>query len=231
MDVFIGVFLISFVVFQLLGYYQYRHEILWVSSDYLSLGLAAITILFLSNKANVDTATNQLPNYVGNLSQMRQAAEMSVVANLQTLMVLDSRDPTDGPIGSKEYHADIKVLQDRIQAFSPLLKNVDWPERMEGFFDCSKLSADLQSSITKQSAERLCESFEFVRNSRSEQNEIRRTSEQGIWSALEVHFFPGFFALAVAVRLGRTTSDIRRKRAAQPARKAVDADDKTATVA
>ena len=215
MDVFIGVFLIGFIGFQLLGYYQYKHELLWVSSDYLSLGLAAISILFLSSKAGVDTAMNQLPVYVGHLSHMRQAAEISVTANLQTLMVLDSTDPTDGPIDSKDYHADIKVLQDRIQAFSPLLKSADWPERMESFFDCSQLSAGLQSSATKQSAERLCESFEFVRNSRNQKNEVKRTSERGTLSALEIHVFPGFFALALAVRLGRTTSDIRRKRAAQ----------------
>lgn len=222
-DIFIGVFLLSFVIFQLLGYFQYRYELLWVASDYLWLGLAAISILFLSNKANLDTAASQLPDYVGNLSQMRQAAEISVAANLQTLMVLDSRDPTDGPIGSSEYHTDIKVLQDRIQAVSAHLKNADWPERMESFFDCSQLSAGLKSSATQQSADRLCETFEFVRNSRNVQNEIRRNSERGVLSWLEVHYFPGFLALAVAVRLGRTTSDIRRKRAAQPARKAQDA--------
>lgn len=231
MDVFIWVFLTSFIAFQVLGYYQYRHEISWVSSDYLSLGLAAIAILFLSNKADVDTATRELPNYAGYLGQMRQAAEMSVLANLQTLLVLDSRDPTDGPIGSKEYHADIKVLEGRIQSFSPLLKNVDWPNRMEDFFDCAQLSAGLQSSATKQSAERLCESFEFVRYSRNEQNKNRRASEQGVLSALEIHVFPCFLALAVAVRLGRTTSDIRRKRAAQPSRKAMDQEDETAAVA
>lgn len=215
MDFFIIVFLISFLFFQALGFFTFKREILWLSSDYVWLGLAAISLIFYAQKAEQDNAKRVLPNYNTHLSQMRQMTQSDILFNMGHLDIMYEYGPGDGIKSSDEYRSDILLLQHRIKALIEPMQAKDWPDRMEQFFDCAQISANLVSETTLLTAERLCEKFEWVHKSREDRNAIAKTAKGGIASALEIHVYPIFFALALAIRLGRTTADVRRK---QPAK-------------
>lgn len=208
---FLVFFVACFVVIQVIGFLTYKYEVSWLCTDYLSIGLAATTIFFYGQKAEQDDARQQLPNYVSHLSQMRQMAESNVQHNINTLDIMHQYGPADGLTGSSEYRSDIMELTQRIQAFTGNLQAPDWPELLEQFFDCDQLSAGLASETTKLVANDMCDSFKRVRTSRNEKNEIAKKSESGFLAAVEIHIYPLFFALGLAIRLGRITADVRRK--------------------
>lgn len=215
MDSFIVVFLISFLFFQVLGFFTFKREILWLSSDYLWLGLAAISLIFYAQKAEQDNAKRVLPNYDTHLSHMQQMAYSDVLFNLSHLDIMYGYGLGDGVKTSDEYRSDILLLRNRIEALIEPMRAEDWPDRMEEFFDCNQISKNLVSETTLLTAERLCEKFEWVLKSREDRNTIAETAKGGITSVLEIHTYPGFFAFALAIRLGRTTADFRRKKQAE----------------
>ena len=215
MDFFIIVFLISFLIFQALGFFTFKREILWLSSDYVWLGLAAISLIFYAQKAEQDNAKRVLPNYNTHLSHMQQMAQSDVLFNMGHLDAMYEYGTGDDVKSRDEYRSDILLLQNRIKALIEPMQAKDWPDRMEQFFDCAQISKNLVTETTLLTAERLCKNFEWVHKSREDRNAIAKTAKGGIASALEIHIYPIFFALALAIRLGRTTADVRRK---QPAK-------------
>lgn len=216
MDFFIIVFLISFILFQALGFLTFKREILWLSSDYVWLGLAAISLMFYAQKAEQDNAKRVLPNYNTHLSHTRQMAQSNVLFNMGHLDIMYKYGPGEGIKRSDKYRSDILLLQHRIKALIEPMQAKDWPDRMEQFFDCAQISANLVTETTLLTAESLCEKFEWVHKSREDRNAIAQTAKGGIASTLEIHIYPIFFALALAIRLGRTTADVRRKQPAKP---------------
>ncbi|WP_095180641.1 hypothetical protein [Pseudomonas sp. Irchel 3F6] len=215
MDLFIIVFLISFLFFQVLGLFTFKREILWLSSDYVWLGLAAISLIFYAQKAEQDNAKRVLPNYNAHLNQMQKMTHSDVLFNLGHLDIMYEYGPGEGIKNSNEYRSDILLLKHRIEALIEPTQAKDWPDRMEQFFDCAQISENLVSETTRLTADRLCEKFEWVHKSREDRNAVAKTAKGGIASVLEIHIYPIFFALALAIRLGRTTADVRRK---QPAK-------------
>jgi hypothetical protein len=148
---------------------------------------------------------------ISHLSQMRQMAESTVQQKINTLDIMHQYGPADGLTGSNEYRPEIMNLTHRIQGFTGNLQEPDWPDRMEDFFDCTKFSAGLIHDATKLVATDLCDSFALVRASRDKKNDLAKEAEDGLLSAVEIHIYPLFFALGLAIRLGRTTADFRRK--------------------
>ncbi|MBF6031476.1 hypothetical protein ICY20_27330 [Pseudomonas sp. P115] len=215
MDLFIIVFLISFLFFQILGFVTFKREILWLSSDYVWLGLAAISLFFYAQKAEQDNAKRVLPNYNTHLSHMRQMTKSDIFFYIGHLDIMYEYGLGNGVKNNDEYRSDILLLQRRIKALIEPMQSKDWPDRMEQFFDCAEISAKLVSETTRLTAATLCEKFELVHKSRENRNAMAKTAKGGIASALEIHIYPIFFALALAIRLGRTTADVRRK---QPAK-------------
>ncbi|VVM76714.1 hypothetical protein PS673_02061 [Pseudomonas fluorescens] len=191
---------------------MYKREVSWLSTDYLWLGLAVITVYFYAHRAEQDDAKRQLPSYDSHLSQMRQMAESNVQQKINTLEIMYQYGVAGGPADNIEYRSDITNLIKRIQAFTDDLQKPEWPNRMEQFFNCEELSAGLTSPTTQLAAKGLCESFEFVSTSRNERNQIAEKVENAFLSSFEIHVFPLIFALGLGIRLGRTTADVRRKR-------------------
>jgi len=183
MDFFIIVFLISFLFFQVLGFLIFKHEILWLSSDYVWLGLAAISLIFYAQKAEQDNAKRVLPNYNTHLSYMRQMAQSDILFYTGHLDIMYEYGSGVGVKSDDEYRSDILLLQHRIKALIEPMQAKDWPDRMEQFFDCAQISASLVSETTLLTAKRLCEQFELVHKSREDRNTVVKTAKGGIASA------------------------------------------------
>lgn len=206
-------FLILTAIFQIMAIYTYRHEIRWLYVDYIWLVIASAALIFYALKADQDEAKRVLPAYDNHLTGMAEIARGEIGFSDFFLTFFSMVKVTNETSEISQQKVEFERLNKKLDTYRLQMKSLDWPYNIEKFHSCKNLGADFKTVEAGRRVKAICETFDSVIKSRTEREDIAKRARGSEYSAIEIYIFPFFLALALSLRLARTTADLLRKKA------------------
>ncbi|WP_152643628.1 hypothetical protein [Pseudomonas oryzihabitans] len=208
----IYVFATSFIVFQLAGYFLYNKELVWVATDYLWLIVAASAVVFYATKAKQFETEQTLKDTGGTYEMDQRIAKLYFSTNVFTYNLLGI-----GYINSSgSLHQRIKksdedaILAKRLEGLHDALKNMEWRDFIKQY-PSEGISKELKDPELKDYASELDKIVSTAKKNQDKREALEKVVANNDMRWKELYIYPLALAIALSIRLGRTTADFRRK--------------------
>jgi hypothetical protein len=206
------VFLVSAAIIQIVASRTYANEIFWVSTDYVWLGVAALALVSLTAEARKDEARTLIPVQHGHLQSLAAIAEQEVHFSLNFLtMFIELKVKNETPEIARQKQ-EFKELKSRLLPYLETFDEPGWASRIDKFHSEKALLSGLSDPAAVRRAISIGGAMNRVRSSHDELLGLQRKLEIFSLERFHVYLVPFLVAITLAIRLGKTTAEIKRKR-------------------
>ena len=206
------IFIVSVVVLQMVALRTYANEVFWARSDYVWLSVAALALISLTAEARKDEARTLIPIQEEHLQGMAAIAEQDVHFSLNYLTFFSEikvQNQTQEITRQKQEFIELKTrLLPYLEAFSA----PSWVSRIDGFHSKQALLSGLSDPMAVSRATSITKGMDRVRSSYSELRGLQERLEVSFLERLRVYLAPLLVAFVLAIRLGKTTAEVKRKK-------------------
>lgn len=209
------VFIFLTPIFQYLAFKTHKQEIRWLYADYAWLIIASVALFFYGLEADQDEARRIIPVYDEHLLGMAHIAKEEILFSDLFLTFFSNVSVTNESQSIQQQKKEFEILNKRLNIYRSHMKSSDWPNNIEVFHNCKELGAGLTSIEAISRVKNICTTFNRVVASRSERNEILMRTKESKYGGIKIYIYPFLLALALSLRLGKTTADVLRRRARQ----------------
>lgn len=209
--------LIAFIFFmiltacvQMVAFRTYRQESRWLLTDYFWLTVASSALIFYGMKAVQVEDNAHLRTWEHMMGEYDSGSLYSMGTISLDLYIMYDQQPGLDPKPKDLKMQEASELNSRIKASMHQIEK----EGMNHFLDVYSHDA-MAEGITSPDVVQKLEEFEkevgIIRTRYNEVKGFKYSSLPSISAALEYHIYPYLLAIALALRLGRTTADYLRK--------------------
>lgn len=208
----IYVFATTFIIFQLAGYFLYAKELLWVATDYLWLIVAASAVVFYATKAKQFETEQKLKESAGQYEMDQRLANLYFSTNLFTFNLLGVGyiDSSGSPHQRIKTSDEDAVLKKRLDGLSDALKKIEWNDFIKQY-PSEGISKEFKDPELKYYVAEIDQVVSTAKKSQDEREALENVVANNDMKWKELYIYPLALAIALSIRLGRTTADFRRK--------------------
>lgn len=206
------IFLVLVVALQVFALRTYNSEILWARSDYVWLSVAALALISLTADARMDEARALVPAYEGHLRGMEAITEDDVYFSLNYLKFFSEvrvRGETDEIALQKK---DFSKLRSKLLPYREAVSTPGWSSTIDAFHSRQELLSGLSSPAAVERATHISEGMERVKGSYEDLRRLQKRLQPSPLERFRVYLEPLLAAAALAIRIGKTTAEVTRKK-------------------
>jgi hypothetical protein len=207
----IVVFLIFVLIFQILAGLTYRYELEWLRTDYVWLVIASFALFFYSAKGDQYEANIELKTEEHFIKQFDALTSNSVSTGILGLEIIDEELRLQGVQSSDSRRVETVESRKRIREILAKTDEIGWGKYMKDYYNPTQLSEGVISDSVKAELSEVTKHIEEIAARHQRVADVRSRTNISNWSGVELILYPYVFAFALALRLGRTTADYRRK--------------------
>lgn len=195
---------------QIVAFRTYKQESRWLLTDYFWLTVASSALIFYGMKAvQVENAAH-LRTWEQMMAEYDSGSLHSMGTISLGLYIMYDQPPGVEPVPEDAKMQEARELDSRINASMQQIEK----EGMDKFLYVYSHDA-MAEGITSPEVVQKLEEFEKelvrIRERYKEVKGLKYSSLSSLSAALEYHLYPYLLAIALALRLGRTTADYLRK--------------------
>lgn len=206
------VFLVSAAAVQVLALRLYAKEVFWASTDYVWLCVAALALVSLTAEARRDEARASIPAQEEHLRGMAAIAEQEVHFSLNFLTMFIEVEVKNEPPEIALQKREFRKLKTSLLPYLEATGHPGWASRIDKFHSEEALLSGISDPVARSVALRIGETMNRVRSSHDELLRLKGKLEVSFLERFRVYLAPFLVAITLALRLGKTTAEIKRKR-------------------
>lgn len=208
------VFAVLAIIFQAVAHRTFANELSWAKSDYFWLCIAALGLLSLTAEARRDDASTLIPIQKEYTIDVAAMAEENVAFSVNYLTIFSEINIKDETPDIATQKQEFITLKDRLLPYLDYFRsfpNPGWASSMNAFHNEDALRKGLTDPAALRRAASVAESMDVVKKSHDELMELQAEFKASIMERIRIHLGPFLLAFALALRLGKTTADVKRK--------------------
>lgn len=211
----IAVFAVLAVIFQVVAHRTFTNEVFWAKTDYVWLCVAALGLVSLAAEARRDSAVHTIyvqKQYILDLAALAEDNVAFSVAFLNAFSEIKVKEETSEVIRQKREFMTLKErLLPYIEYFGAWPRS-GWASSTSAFHNEDALLKGLTDQAALKRAASVVESIDAVKKAYDDLLKMETELNASELERLRIYLAPLLLAAAVAVRLGKTTAEVKRKR-------------------
>lgn len=202
-------FTVLFFLFQILASRTYKRETEWLKTDYAWLSVAAIGLIFYAIKAHQYDAELKLERETWYAENKAQIAYQRIFAYYKVQKMLDIQPTVElnTEDGSLE---DNRILEKRLYLANEIIEHSGWNSFAKNYSPES-MAKGIKDSFVLNQVDTINKTMSEYKDLLLELDKLQEATNSKVSKAFELNVYPILVAFVLALRLGRTTADIKRK--------------------
>lgn len=205
------IFAVLGIACQLIARKTFRSETNWLCTDYAWLAIATLSIGIYFFKANHHNNEVELRQDLANYEMLSKIQTFRLFATNEVDRILGFPEKSANEGQESKRSNDAIVFEKRMELIYFKIQKLGW-ENFLKFYSYSELSKDLNDPEVIDRTRFVNQVFMDLKERLDKVDKLQERVRGDVTNTAELDWYPILLAIALAIRFGRTTADLLRKR-------------------